>query len=496
MINFNNIQFYLLISGCYLITRLINLGIIPIFTDEAIYSYWAQVALNDPANRYISLVDGKQPLFIWISAIFQNFIADPLIATRMTSVLSGALAVIGIYLVARELFSVKVAKIASILYIFLPFTLLYDRLALYDSLLTMLGLFSVYFSLRLVKNPRLDFALLNGMTIGLALLTKSSGYFYIFYIPTTLLLINLKAKNAKTKLIKWFYFSFLSVVLAQIIYNTLRLSPFFYIISQKNLEFIRPLREVIDKPFLHLSSNLITIANWLSSYLGLPLLVLFTASTLYFLYRKNIKILLLSTLVFLPLFAEGLFNKVLYPRFLLFYFPYLIITVAYTLSNIAVLNPKFKPLIMFSLAIIFAIPLFNSFLLLTNPAKAKIASSDLGQYLNDWPAGFGVKESAGIIQESAKSGPTYVATEGTFGLLPYALNIYFYSHKNVEIIGFWPVNPENLPQQVLDSAQNKKAYFIFNENQKDITNARLKLVGRYQKGIGNTFLRIYEVLPQ
>src|SRR3989344_3628976 len=82
----------------YFASRLINLKIIPIFTDEAIYSYWAQVALHDPANRFISLEDGKQPLFIWLAAIMQNFIHDPLVASRLVSVFSGFLSVIGIYL--------------------------------------------------------------------------------------------------------------------------------------------------------------------------------------------------------------------------------------------------------------------------------------------------------------------------------------------------------------------------------------------------------------
>ena len=60
----------LLLILFYFLTRLINLNVMPIFTDEAIYSFWAQVALHDPANRFISLVDGNQPLFIWLAAVF------------------------------------------------------------------------------------------------------------------------------------------------------------------------------------------------------------------------------------------------------------------------------------------------------------------------------------------------------------------------------------------------------------------------------------------
>src|SRR3989344_8137335 len=84
-----------------LISRIINLKGIPIFTDEAIYIRWAQIGLNDPAHRYISLTDGKQPLFTWLIYPFLGVFQDPLFAGRFVSVLSGVFAVIGIYLLSK-----------------------------------------------------------------------------------------------------------------------------------------------------------------------------------------------------------------------------------------------------------------------------------------------------------------------------------------------------------------------------------------------------------
>src|SRR3972149_10179537 len=98
---------WLVLTISYFISRLINLKITPILDDVAIYTYWAQVALHDPANRFISLEDGKQPLFIWLAAIAQKFISDPLIASRLVSVLSGFGSLVGIYLIARNLFNEK-----------------------------------------------------------------------------------------------------------------------------------------------------------------------------------------------------------------------------------------------------------------------------------------------------------------------------------------------------------------------------------------------------
>lgn len=480
----------------FFFSRLINLKIIPIFTDEAIYSYWAQVALNDPENRYISLVDGKQPLFIWISAVLQKFISDPLIATRMTSVVSGLFAVIGIYLLSKELFNKRVAQVSALLYIVLPFTLLYDRLGLYDSLLTMLGIYSAYFSVKMAKDPRLDFALLNGISIGLSLITKSSGYFFLFLIPSALIIFDFKNKKTKTRFFKWIYLSAISVFIAQVIYNSLRLSPYFYIIAQKNSQFIRSFSEVLQKPFLFLTSNSATITSWLTSYLGIPLVILFVLGTAYFIYKGEKRVLILLLYILFPFSAEIIFNDVLYPRFVLFYFPYIIIILSLALVHLFTIKNKFQRFIKYGLILIFAFPIFNSILLLTNPVKATIANSDAGQYLNDWPAGFGVPETVELIKKAQLNGPVYVGTEGTFGLLPYALNVYFFGQQNVQILGFWPVDSQNLPQPVLDAANNVKTYFVFNENQKEINNERLKLVAKFQKGSGKSFMRVYEVEPR
>ena len=81
--------------GLYFSTRLVNLTIIPIFTDEAIYLRWGQIALADPRWRFISLLDGKQPLLIWLFLPALKLIADPLVAGRMVSIFAGCMGMIG-----------------------------------------------------------------------------------------------------------------------------------------------------------------------------------------------------------------------------------------------------------------------------------------------------------------------------------------------------------------------------------------------------------------
>src|SRR3989338_5478833 len=185
-----------------LISRIINLKGIPIFTDEAIYIRWAQIGLNDPAHRYISLTDGKQPLMTWAMYPFLKLFEDPLIAGRLVSVLGGALSVIGIYILAKTLFDRKAAVFSVILYTISPFSMVYERLALMDSLLAMFGIWCLYLQVLLIKKLKLDVALILGITAGAAFLTKTSSSFFFFFFPFSLLIFAFEKKKKKKKIVK------------------------------------------------------------------------------------------------------------------------------------------------------------------------------------------------------------------------------------------------------------------------------------------------------
>lgn len=481
----------------YFATRLTNLKIIPIFTDEAIYSFWAQVALHDPANRFISLEDGKQPLFIWLAAISQKFVQDPLIAGRLVSVFAGFGSLIGIYLLSKELFDRKTAILASFLYIILPFTLLYDRMALFDSLLTMFGIYTVWLSVKMVKSPRLDTAILNGAAIGFAMITKSSGNFFLYLLPFSLINFRFQQKRFTQLFTKWLGLSLLTVFISLVIYNSLRLSPLFYIIARKNLEFIRSYSEVIANPLEHFLTNINTLIGWIIAYIGLPLFIIFVAGVLYAVVRRNTKLLYLLILVIVPFVSEAIFNKVLYPRFILFYFPYIILIIAHATTSIVNDFKKSRNVLIFVFLSTLLMPGLTSFRLITNPTLAKIPQNDAYQYLNDWPAGFGISEVVDFLKQESRDKDVYVGTEGTFGLLPYALNIYFFNKNNVHIYSYWPVDVDKLPGEFMNFAKNgHKTYFIYYQSQKEITNPNLKLIAKYQQGIGQSFMRFYEVMSE
>lgn len=472
-------------------TRIINLLKVPIFTDEAIYIRWAQIGLADPVHRYISLTDGKQPLLTWLMYPMLKIFADPLFAGRFVSVLSGVLAVVAIYATSRELFDKKIAVISSFLYIISPFTLVYDRLALMDSLLAMLGIWSMYLGVVLVRKLRLDAALLLGITVGLGVLTKSSAFFYLYLLPLSLLLFDFRKKFSFSRLAKWIGLACISFIIIQLMYNSLRLSPWFYIIKQKNYTFILTFAEFRHAPFSLFLPNLRWLFQTLVEYITIPISFLIGIGIFWGIWKKDRKLLYLFFFSLFPFLATAAVGKVLYPRFILFTVYPLFIIGAYAIYQIFTLTFFKIKYFTVILLLILAYPLYQVFLVVANPIYANIPISDQNQLFDDWPSGYGVNEVMSYLNEKSKISKIVVGTEGTFGLFPAVFEIYLGRNPNVEIHGYWPVS--EVPQELLEASKKHPTYLVFKEKQKIPQDWPLILIAQYRRGKGNTHLLFYQI---
>ena len=476
------------------ISRIFNLLKVPIFTDEAIYIRWAQIGLADPAHRYISLTDGKQPLFTWLMYPFLMIFNDPLYAGRFVSVASAVLAVIGIYLVSKTLFNRTTAVLAGLLYLICPFVVVYDRLALMDSLLAAFAVWSLYLEILLIKYLRLDVALILGLTIGFGLLTKSSALFYILLLPASWLIFDRKGKSKLSVIIKWLGFSFLSILIAQIMYNSLRLSPYFYIIEQKNYSFIMPVSAFLSQPFKYFLPNLYGLTSFLVEYLTIPVIVLIIISLVFAVIGKKRRIFFLFLWFIFPFLTLAAFGIVLFPRFILFMTLPLLIIAANLLADLYYfLRVRFKSLYLI-LGLILIYPFYVSWMLIFNPVRAAIPKIDRNQLFDDWPSGYGVREVIDYLDNQARNKTIVIGTEGTFGLNPAVYEIYLKQNKNIIIKGYWPVG--EVPRELLDYARNYPTYLVFKEKQVIPSDWPLKLIAKYKRGLGNTFLYFYQVVPE
>ena len=416
----------------YAFTRLYHLtSSLPIFTDEAIYIRWSQIALNDASWRFISLTDGKQPMYVWIALILLKLFHDPLFAGRMVSVFAGFFSMIGMFFLGRELFkNTKIGLLSSLLYVLYPFALVYEKLAIYDSLVTMFTIWIFYFTVLLVRHVRLDIGMILGMVTGLGMLTKTNADWGLILLPFSLLLFPFK-RHFDKNILRWAVYALTAAIIAYAMYQILRLSPFYYIIDQKNLTFIYSFHDWIQQPFAFFTGNIKSLLSWFVGYMTIPFVIL--AASAFVTEKKFLKekILLVIWFIF-PLVALAFFGKVIYPRFILNMTVPIIILGAYALFILSkmVKQVGLQILLFFVFTSMF---LVNDYFLLTDFAKAPIPLADRSQLINGWSSGVGVNETVSFLQQQARLGKIYVGTQGTFGLMPYALQIYLDKNPNITI---------------------------------------------------------------
>ena len=95
------------------------------------------------------------------------------------------------------------------------------------------------------------------------------------------------------------------------------------------------------------------------------------------------------------------------------------------------------------------------------PVMAPIPFADRGQFIDDWPAGGGVREVVTFLRSESADHNISVYTEGTFGLMPYALEIYLVDRSNVRITGLWPIPPV-MPEAIAQDATQVPTFFVMN----------------------------------
>lgn len=486
---------FLGLLSVYVVTRIYNLTALPIFTDEAIYIRWSQIGSRDASWRFISLTDGKQPLFTWIMMVFLRFTPDPLAAGRLVSVFAGTGTLVGIMLLSYELFRRKgLSLVSGFLYVFSPFALVYDRMALYDSLTAALYVWSLYLAVRLIRSLRLDVALLLGMTIGVGMLNKTIGFLSLYLMPTSFFLFDFRIRNRFQRFSLWVLYFGVVAILSLAMYSILRLSPLFHMISLKDNVFVYTIREWLSHPFLVLLGNLNGLFDWLRGYLTVPLFFAAFVPLIRFWHAPREKVLLYAWWL-LPFLALALFGKVLYPRFILFMAMPLLILSGY---SIFWLYTRYgKSLFTLGCLVVITFPsLYADYFIVTNPLYAPIPQSDRGQFIDDWPSGWGVKEVNSYLLAESQKGKVSVYTEGTFGLLPYAVEIYLVDKENIKIRGLWPLGTD-MPETMKADAHDHSTYLVLNLTQTPPQRWGLSLISEYQKGrnTGNK-LRLYQVLPE
>ncbi len=527
-ISITEVLFLAGLTGLYFITRLRGLQLFPIFTDEAMYIHIAQIINENRENLFLTKINALKPLFIWMIAVYQDYITDPILAGRLVSVTAGMVSILGIYFLARELFSKRVGKVSAIIYLFCPYFIFYERLALMESLVNAFGIWIVWVSFRIAKENEVKkgkFILL-GSLLGLAFFTKSTAL--IFFPAPVIIFIMWKTYN-KQNFFKYISWTVLLILLINLPYfltdQTIgfqKRHPIFsgttyYISFEKILQF------PLDIWWNNISSLYVN----LMIYLTFPIFLLTTFGFIFILTTRNKTGATLFLLFLIPVLIIILIGKIIFSRYYLVTIPPLIILSGWALVNLAssisekrnILGSNQKQMLIFIFILLinfegmaFAINISK------DPFKAFFPNFDRFQYLISPLSGHGIKQAAEFLILKSREEPINVMTSWSQGNPQDGIMIYLWKKPDINIIPalWWPVQKQLLPkgksfpiykskyQREISGTGNasnlKKVFFIMPFNalghEKEImdNNPEWELAWSYPTLDGKNHLQIYSLV--
>jgi len=462
--NRNNLLIFLGLGALYFFTRLYNILSLPIFTDESIYLYWAKYIAVNHSHWFMSLFDGKPPLLIWEIAAFLTILPQNmyLLAGRLPSVLAGLIGLIGVYNLAVLLFrSKRIGVVSSLFYVFSPFILFYDRMALFDSLLTSMLIWSVYFAIKTGMNLKIKDSILWGIFLGLAFLAKPTAIIFLILTPVYMFIF-CDFKKIKQNFKTIIFFDLIMLLVSQAINNIQRLSNAFPLAAIKNAQFQLPLKDLLMNPFQLMGGNLHAFFSWMIPYYTLPVFILGLYCFLFLFRFEFKKTWVLLSLWILPIFIFATVGREIFPRYILFTTPYFFLPMAFVVDRILFFKKKSAILGVILVCIIFYPSVLFSYKILKDPSSAPFPLTDQQQYVTQHPSGYGLDKVFAFLHGEAKKGKITVMTQGTFGLYPYAFYLEFWGNPNVNVLGRWPL--DKIDPDMIQIQKTQRFYIVLKDD--------------------------------
>jgi len=490
--NFKDLLFISLIIILFFATRLINLDKLPIFTDEGIYIHWAKVAWHDPAWRFISLTDGRQPLQTWGTIPFLKLFPDnALLGGRLFAVGTGFFALTGLFSMMFYLFGKKAAYIASFLYIFTPYFLFYDRLALMDSGINAFVIWILFLSILMVKNLTLDVALIFGITSGVAMLAKSSAQFFMGLSALAPILLNKeKFSNLSKKAVNYFVLFFIGASIAVVIYNIQRLSPFFHYIGEKNHTFIYTIPELIKQPFKSVWFNFYSIPYYILMESAFFIVIVGLVGW-FTLLKNNVRLgLYLSAWTLIPYVIFCFVAKVMYPRYIIFFAMLFSIYFTYYLIHITKKSQKIASVLM---VLFFLSVTYFDYTILFDYKNIPLPDIDRGQYITGGSSGYGIKEVVEYARDLSQDKPVKILTEGNFGMAGDVLDTFIRPTDKITISAYWPLTEkEFIDNKYLLENEHVLVVYAYQENIPKSSNIRF--IKKFEKPENKSSIQLFELV--
>ncbi|MBI5426932.1 MAG: glycosyltransferase family 39 protein [Nitrospinae bacterium] len=477
----------------YVLTRCVDLLSLPMFNDEAIYIRWATLVREDPTRLFISSIDGKSPLFTWFNALTLGLFDDVLLSGRAVSVLAGAFAVAGIYLVGKTLYSPSAGFSASAMYLLFPFSTIHDRMALMDTMATAFVVWLFYFIFRFAREENVfRNGIAMGLAMGLGFLTKTPVLMF-FIFPVLGLLFFSDYKNPRSwKGLAVAYAAALIVMAPYLSYepptHTAGTSKVLH--NAHIWDSLAALLKLEDSP---LFANIKGLLGDLWAYVTWPLALIFAVSALRVFKTRDRKEVFLFLWFLIPSAAIAVLGRVVYSRYYLFAVPPVALLSAMTLAKLsgaifakweyAAAVRRFRPAISFgALGLVLLPAACFDYKLIRSPESAGWVEQDRWQYADSEYSGYGIKEAVDFFVGVAREKPVVVFVTETWGMPGDALHLYLRDRPNIQVYEAWwfttmPVVPANIEKFKVFKSKYDRGYTA-TLNMSDLKNKEVYFVDR------------------
>ena len=167
--------------GCFYRLHQIQSAPWGVWFDEAQNGLVAQRILNDPNYRPVFVGDLSQlpALFFYVFALSIKFLGADVLAVRMVTTVAGVLTVVFVYLLARELFDLRVAVLATFFLAIMRWHVNVSRFGMHGVFTPLFMTAMFYFLVRALKGKRF----LNFVAAGVMAGIRLQGYYSFLLVP-------------------------------------------------------------------------------------------------------------------------------------------------------------------------------------------------------------------------------------------------------------------------------------------------------------------------
>lgn len=446
----------------YFATRLLNLDILPIFNDESTYIRYGIHQVKEPVLQPYSLLIGKEPLLPHLFATFGLMFDNLLIGARMVTVFFGFLTLVGLYLFSKKIIGKVTGIFVSVLYIFSPFNLFFDRLAVLDSAINAIFIWSLFLTISIFDKASWQKGFALGLVVGFGLWIKTSALFFlllplisfgIFYFVKNDFI---KDKKASGKILTAAFF------ISLLIFLPLYFHEYYQIHKELLEQYTYPFAFFFSFPLSVWWQNFSNSILWILFYIT-PIIFIISTSSIAII-RRNSKLMLVLLWFTLPFLYIVFYAKLLTSRHVLFLTIPLLIFASFGLYHIW---QKRSTLSYFLVNIVIILSLFYHFFIWFQPEKLpsffpKIIRNDIGQYVSGFSSGYGVLEAINYLKNISMSSDIIVFIRNDHGNPEDAVVAYFNYDPRIQIVllSEEKVASDTLKEVVRQTGNDQKIYFV------------------------------------